>query len=99
MWKNKIGNDEITTLTRLRVTLPIAKGAHIEMKRKACKDSSEDLPKSIKNHACYLLITCDEPSADGNMQVQMTCEGDVALASYLLQGAQSLIDDQLEESI
>lgn len=46
-----------------------------------------------KNHACYVLITCDEPTDDGNMQVQMTYEGDAALAAYLLQGAQSIIDE------
>lgn len=52
---------------------------------------------SKKNHACYVLITCDEPTDDGNMQVEMTYEGDAALAAYLLQGAQSIIDDKNEE--
>lgn len=47
-----------------------------------------------KNHTCYVLITCDEPSASGDFQVEMTYEGDPALASYLLQGAQNIIDDQ-----
>ena len=47
-----------------------------------------------KNHACYLLITCAEPTADGNMKVEMTYKGDRALASYLLQGAQTLVDEQ-----
>lgn len=47
-----------------------------------------------KKHACYVLITCDEPTDDGNMQVEMTYEGDVALAAYLLQGAQSIIDEK-----
>lgn len=47
-----------------------------------------------KNHACYVLITCDEPTDDGNMQVQMTYEGDADLAAYLLQGAQSIIDER-----
>ena len=49
---------------------------------------------TTKNHACYLLITCAEPSADGNMKVEMTYKGDTALASYLLQGAQTLMDEQ-----
>lgn len=49
-----------------------------------------------KNHACYVLITCDEPTEDGNMQVEMTYEGDATLAAYLLQGAQSFIDEQEE---
>ena len=47
-----------------------------------------------KNHLCYVLITCDAPSEDGKMAVNMTYDGDAALAAYLLQGAQSFIDDQ-----
>ena len=52
---------------------------------------------SKKNHACYVLITCNEPNADGNMQVEMTYEGDATLAAYLLQGAQTLIDERVED--
>lgn len=51
-----------------------------------------------KNHACYVLITCDEPTDDGNMKVEMTYEGDVNLAAYLLQGAQSIIDEKGDET-
>jgi hypothetical protein len=47
-----------------------------------------------KRHACYILITCDKPAADGKMQVEMTYKGDIALASYLLEGAQSYIDQE-----
>ena len=47
-----------------------------------------------KKHACYVLITCGEPTDDGNMQVEMTYEGDATLAAYLLQGAQSIIDER-----
>lgn len=46
-----------------------------------------------KQHACYILITCKEAAADGEMQVQMSYEGDATLASYLLQGAQDYLDD------
>ena len=49
-----------------------------------------------KNHACYLLITCGEP-IDGKMQVEMTYEGDADLAAYLLQGAQSIIDERTHD--
>lgn len=45
-----------------------------------------------KKHACYILITCERPSVEGKMQVEMTYQGDAALASYLLEGAQSYID-------
>lgn len=50
-----------------------------------------------KNHACYVLITCDAPTADGSMQVEMTYEGDATVAAYLLQGAQSYMDEQEAE--
>lgn len=47
----------------------------------------------IKKHVCYVLITCDPPSDDGKMNVEMSYEGDASLAAYLLQGAQSFIDE------
>ena len=50
-----------------------------------------------KNHTCYVLITCDEPADDGQLQVEMTYEGDPTLAAYLLQGAQSYMDEQSTE--
>lgn len=65
--------------------------------------TQEDVEKRIqktlaKNHACYVLITCDEPTEDGDMQVNMSYAGDAVFASYLLQGAQSIIDEQDEIS-
>lgn len=63
------------------------------MKRNAEQNLKDTL---AKNHACYVLITCDEPSADGNMQVNMSYEGNTTLAAYLLQGAQSYMDEQVE---
>ena len=56
-----------------------------------CLKITEEL---AKNHACYVLITCDAPSTAGDFEVRMTYEGDPALASYLLQGAQNIIDEQ-----
>lgn len=50
--------------------------------------------KLAKKHACYVLITCDEPSEEGNMQVKMTYEGDRNLAAFLLQGAQNYMDEE-----
>lgn len=61
-----------------------------------------DLEKNLKdtlakNHLCYVLITCDPPDDDeGKMQVELTYEGDAALAAYLLQGAQAFVDEQEE---
>jgi len=50
-----------------------------------------------KKHACYVLITCDEPTCDGKMQVEMSYEGPTELAAYLLHGAQLHVDEQEEE--
>jgi len=48
----------------------------------------------LKDHACYVLITCGQPSADGKMQVEMTYEGDPTLAAYLIENAQGFIDQE-----
>ena len=61
------------------------------MKRSIDKCFKEKL---AEKHACYVLITCDPPSCDGKMQVQMSYEGDATLAAYILQGAQLHIDEQ-----
>jgi len=61
--------------------------------------SSEDssLEEIQKNSACYVLISCDEPNADGNMQVKMTYQGNATLASLLLHGAQTYIEEHEDE--
>lgn len=50
--------------------------------------------KLAEKHACYVLVTCDEPSEDGNMQVEMSYHGDAALAAMLLHGAQTYMDEE-----
>lgn len=45
-----------------------------------------------KKNACTILISCNEPNEDGHMQVEMTCEGDQVLAAYLLENAQSYLN-------
>lgn len=52
--------------------------------------------KLAKNHACYVLVTCDQPSLDGDMQVEMTYHGDATLAALLLHGAQTYMDEEHE---
>lgn len=51
-----------------------------------------------KKNACTIFISCQEPTEDGKMQVEMTCEGDELLASYLLQSAQNILDNQSSTS-
>ena len=64
-----------------------------------CKDRKRIKEKLGKNNVCYVLITCAEPADNGDMEVEMTYEGDAALACYLLQGAQNLIEEQEESPI
>jgi hypothetical protein len=62
------------------------------------KRSQKELQRALeKNPSCYVLITCGQPSEDGQMQVEMTYQGDTALAAYLLQGAQSFINQEEEQ--
>lgn len=59
---------------------------------------SKELRKALaKDNACYVLITCSEPSKSGDMDVNMTYEGDPMLAAYLLQSSQNYIEE-LEDS-
>lgn len=58
----------------------------------------EDLQGKIKKvignkNACYVLITCEEPTEDGRMQVEMTYEGDACLAAYLIESAHGYFND------
>lgn len=49
------------------------------------------------SHACYVLITCDQPSEDGDMNVQMTVNGDSALAEMLLKHAQTIMEENEDD--
>jgi hypothetical protein len=64
------------------------------------KEFSKNFKKTLDkgNHCCYVLICCEEPSLDGKMEVEMIYEGDVCLAAYLLEHAQGLIHQNLENS-
>lgn len=56
--------------------------------------------KLASKHACFVLVTCDPPSKDGNMNVQLSFEGDPALASLMVQGAQSYLEEhEIERNI
>lgn len=52
--------------------------------------------RSSKDHACYILITCDHPNDEGKMEVSMSYEGDSALVSYLISGAQNIIEQRID---
>jgi hypothetical protein len=46
----------------------------------------------------YVLITCGKPSKTGDMEINMTYQGDMDLISYLLDGAQSILDQKETDS-
>ncbi len=57
-------------------------------KKKPC-----DLRKELaEKNACFVLITCGEPTEDGKMHVEMIYEGDASLAAYLIESAQDFIE-------
>lgn len=63
------------------------------------KRSSEAVLSKVKRTlegqcACYVLITCTEPSAEGKMEVQMNYEGDEDLAAYLIANASQVFDER-----
>jgi hypothetical protein len=69
------------------------------VKLESSKDSKEysldKIRKSLsENNACYVLITCKEPTLEGKMDVEMSYEGDEVLASYLVDNAQQVFDDR-----
>ncbi|HEY2811510.1 MAG TPA: hypothetical protein VGJ00_09015 [Rhabdochlamydiaceae bacterium] len=69
----------------------------IEKKKKA--QWKKNVRKGLsEENACYVLITCGQPSDDGKMQVEMTYEGDASLAAYLIESAQGLLDNHTELS-
>ena len=47
--------------------------------------------------ACYVLITCTEPSKEGKMEVQMNYEGDDDLAALLVANAGQVFDERASQ--
>ncbi len=48
-----------------------------------------------ENNKCYVLITCGEPTNDGQMEVKMTYGGDPVLAAYLVASASEIMTERL----
>ena len=51
------------------------------------KDLGED-------YACFVLITCTQPSVEGKMEVEMDYEGDETLAAFLIENAGQVFEGQ-----
>jgi hypothetical protein len=47
--------------------------------------------------ACFVLISCSEPSHEGRMEVQMHFEGDETLAAFLVENAGQVFDEQISQ--
>lgn len=54
--------------------------------------TSSTCQETSDKEICYVLIKCKQPNEKGDMQVEMTYEGDPILASYLIETAQGMID-------
>ena len=64
------------------------------VKLKADGYSLEQIQNTLgDNNACYVLITCSEPSADGKMNVEMSYNGDEVLAAYLVENAMQVFQE------
>jgi hypothetical protein len=50
-----------------------------------------------KKSACFVLITCTQPSEDGKMEVAMNYEGDETLASFLVDNASQVFDERMQQ--
>ena len=58
----------------------------------------DEIKKTLgKKHACYVLITCSEPSQEGQMEVEMSYEGDEMLAAFLIDNASQAFDEKLSQ--
>ena len=55
------------------------------------KSSDHEKVKQLvtKNNLSYILITCSQPTEEGKMDVEMSCEGDDDLIGLLMQNAMS----------
>jgi hypothetical protein len=59
------------------------------------KRGRKELQKVIdKDPSCYVLITCGQPAEDGEMEVEMTYQGDKGLATFLLHQAKTVLDEE-----
>ncbi len=60
--------------------------------------ATERIKRAVKQDcACYVLITCSEPNADGKMEVEMNYEGDESLAAFLIDNAAQVFNDRFEQ--
>lgn len=52
--------------------------------------------KFAEKKSCYVLITCEDPNEKGEMHIEMSYEGDIDLASLMVDQAQTYFDEMRE---
>ncbi len=58
-------------------------------------NAERQIEKAVKEKcACYVLITCSEPNAEGKMEVEMDYQGDEDLAAFLIESASQVFEDR-----
>lgn len=67
------------------------------MGKKIVRIDKQQIKKSLKDDcACYVLITCSNPSSDGKMEVEMCFEGEEDLAALLIENAAQAFDARID---
>jgi hypothetical protein len=56
----------------------------------------EKIRRLLRDHAGYVLVTCRPPNRKGKMEVEVSYDGDIDLASYLVDGAQGYLEHEQE---
>lgn len=69
-------------------------GVSVSFKKRAVSQRMHELLEG--DHSCIVMITCGEPTEEGQMPVEMVYEGDPNLADFLLHSAQEVLQRELE---
>jgi hypothetical protein len=56
----------------------------------------EKVRRLLRDKAGYVLVTCSPPNRKGKMEVEVSYDGDIDLASYLVDGAQGYLENEQE---
>ncbi len=68
------------------------------MAKNAVHRDLDKIKKTLgEKHACYVLITCTEPTEEGQIEVEMSYEGDETLAAFLIDNASQVFDEKLSQ--
>lgn len=63
--------------------------------RRKFRLSHQELKQALtEQYPCFVLITCSEPNAQGQLDVEMVYEGDAHLAAYMVETAQAFIEEE-----